>query len=297
MAVPSHAAVGDASVEDVLVAELACEATTLWLLGKHDGAAQTLERLQALLPEQLDARVSINMLLASHYCESRHGLPRFVSQLQSWLSEQPAIGARGALAMQSARAVAAINLGAALLAQQQAASALSVLEPVYARVEALHGGAALVLCCLLLEIHLDSGCLGSAAAILDYLDIRTGGAAPPASRQQLQLQRLRLPQPGSSSLVRPASHSSSSSSSSLVLLAASSSSLILLAVNSSNRTGADSSPLLQGVGMAAAPAAPLGDIPHPQDSSSSSTALGSHQHHHCQCCATHCHACRAARRH
>jgi hypothetical protein len=64
---------------------------------------------------------------------------------------------------------AAINYGILLYVQQQHAKALTVLEPIYSDVEAVHGGAALCLCVLLLEIYLGSGQLPKAAQVLHYL--------------------------------------------------------------------------------------------------------------------------------
>lgn len=64
---------------------------------------------------------------------------------------------------------AAINYGILLFVQQQHAKALAVLEPLHSDVEAMHDGAALCLCVLLLEIYLASGQLPKAAQVLHYL--------------------------------------------------------------------------------------------------------------------------------
>jgi hypothetical protein len=73
---------------------------------------------------------------------------------------------------------AAINHGILLFVQQQHAKALAVLEPLYTSVEAMHGGAALCLCVLLLEIYLSSGQLPKAAQVLHYLQSSNSPGAP-----------------------------------------------------------------------------------------------------------------------
>jgi hypothetical protein len=53
---PSLSGVPEAGAPDPLAAEQATEATALWAVGDWDGAQQTLQRLEAALPN--DARVS-----------------------------------------------------------------------------------------------------------------------------------------------------------------------------------------------------------------------------------------------
>jgi hypothetical protein len=65
--------------------------------------------------------------------------------------------------------VAAVNYGILLFTHQQHAKALSVLEPVYGHVEAMHGGSAICLCAVLLEIYISSNQLGKAAQVIQYL--------------------------------------------------------------------------------------------------------------------------------
>lgn len=73
---------------------------------------------------------------------------------------------------------AAINYAMLLFVQQQHAKALAVLEPLYNSVEAMHGGAALCLCVLLLEIYLGSNQLPKAAQVLHYLQASTSPNTP-----------------------------------------------------------------------------------------------------------------------
>jgi hypothetical protein len=73
---------------------------------------------------------------------------------------------------------AAINHGILLFVQQQHAKALAVLEPLYSNVEAMHGGAAVCLCVLLLEIYLGSGQLPKAAQVLHYLQSSNSPGVP-----------------------------------------------------------------------------------------------------------------------
>lgn len=53
--------------------------------------------------------------------------------------------------------------------QQQHAKALEILEPLYLRAESMHGGSAVCLCVLLLEIYLGSDQHAKAAQVLHYL--------------------------------------------------------------------------------------------------------------------------------
>lgn len=69
----------------------------------------------------------------------------------------------------NSHAVAAVNYGLILFLQQQHASALAVLEPLFEHVDILQDGTALCLCALLLEVYLDSCQLPKAVDILHYL--------------------------------------------------------------------------------------------------------------------------------
>lgn len=69
----------------------------------------------------------------------------------------------------NSHAVAAVNYGLILFLQQQHASALAVLEPLFDHVDILQDGTALCLCALLLEVYLDSCQLPKAVDILHYL--------------------------------------------------------------------------------------------------------------------------------
>lgn len=53
-----------------------------------------------------------------------------------------------------------------------------MLEPLYSDVEAIHGGAALCLCVLLLEVYLGSGQLPKAAQVLHYLQSSNSPGVP-----------------------------------------------------------------------------------------------------------------------
>lgn len=53
--------------------------------------------------------------------------------------------------------------------QQQHAKALEILEPLFLGVESMHGGAALCLCVLLLEVYLGSNQHAKAGQMLHYL--------------------------------------------------------------------------------------------------------------------------------
>lgn len=75
----------------------------------------------------------------------------------------------GDFTQHNCHAVAAVNYGLILFLQQQHASALAVLEPLFDNVDILQDGTALCLCALLLEIYLDSCQLPKAVEVLQYL--------------------------------------------------------------------------------------------------------------------------------
>lgn len=61
-----------------------------------------------------------------------------------------------------------------LYCQNKHAAALQQLEPLFDHVEAIHGGAALRLCILLLEIYLSSKQHVKAASVISYLELAWG---------------------------------------------------------------------------------------------------------------------------
>ncbi|WIA08513.1 hypothetical protein OEZ85_007947 [Tetradesmus obliquus] len=155
--------------DSVLAAELATEGTALWALGQHDAALQTLQRMEGLLPN--DPKVQLNMWLAAYYADPGASLDALSEQLAVWLDahKQPP-----GEPSSPAYTAAAINYGILLFVQQQHAKALAVLEPLYSDVEAIHGGAALCLCVLLLEVYLGSGQLPKAAQVAQLVEQQGG---------------------------------------------------------------------------------------------------------------------------
>lgn len=75
-------------------------------------------------------------------------------------------------------ALAAVNYGLILFLQQQHATALSVLEPLFEEVDILQDGTGLCLCTLLLEIYLDCCQLPKAVEVLQYLQNQAAAAKP-----------------------------------------------------------------------------------------------------------------------
>ena len=69
---------------------------------------------------------------------------------------------------------AAINAAHILVTQQRHASALAILEPLFARADELHGGAALHVCLLLLDVRLAARQHAKAAEVLAYLETAFG---------------------------------------------------------------------------------------------------------------------------
>eukprot|EP00878_Enallax_costatus_P016304 GHUV01017102.1.p1 GENE.GHUV01017102.1~~GHUV01017102.1.p1 ORF type:complete len:285 (+),score=99.77 GHUV01017102.1:226-1080(+) len=153
------------SADNVLARELATEATSLYLLDQHDAALQTLQRLEGLVPD--DSPVQHNLLVAGWYADAGISIQSLTGELEACaetIRKQEISGSA-----QTASIVAAINHAALLHMQQQHATALQILEPLYAHIEGMHGGAAICLCVLLLEIYLGSDQHAKAAQVLHHL--------------------------------------------------------------------------------------------------------------------------------
>jgi hypothetical protein len=82
------------------------------------------------------------------------------------------------VAQYNTHALAAVNYGLILFLQQQHATALSVLEPLFEEVDLLQDGTGLCLCTLLLEIYLDCCQLPKAVEVLQYLQNQAAAAKP-----------------------------------------------------------------------------------------------------------------------
>lgn len=150
----------------VLAREQATEAAVLWAVGDFDAAQQTLQRLEATLPS--DARVQLNLWVAGYYADASSSLDSVAKELAAWLAAHPSDPGDD-VTQHNTHAVAAVNYGLILFLQQQHASALAVLEPLFEHVDTLQDGTALCLCVLLLEIYLDSCQLPKAVDLLQYL--------------------------------------------------------------------------------------------------------------------------------
>ena len=97
-------------------------------------------------------------------------------------SSPSAGAAAGAPAAAASTSIAStVNLALLLTLQQQHASALALLEPLYACLDTSYAGVALRVCCLLLDNYLASQQYSKAAQVICYLEATAAAIAAAAS--------------------------------------------------------------------------------------------------------------------
>lgn len=175
--------------DSVLVAELATEATCLWLSRSYDACLQTLQKLESAAGP--DPCVTHNISIVEFYTEGCKGAGKLLAQLtevkdSTKLQEEiDAVTPRskvktlgldfsptdsGALIIEPDQAIASINKAVILYHQHNYLAAVEILEPLFLIVEALEEGAALRVCFLLLDVYIECHVLHKAATVLSYLE-------------------------------------------------------------------------------------------------------------------------------